>query len=133
MLMRHAANTTTNGLFCLGQGLRYNQARTYLKRESRSRVVFDDDLVTAVAQDALAEPEESGLELKWLDFCLERLLPSQQALIRARYFRRESIEHLAAALRRTPISVYVQIHRIRRLLGACVESRRRHAEEGVGT
>ncbi len=124
MLMGHAGEYDAGRPFLpWAKAFAYNQVRTYRKRESRSRLVFKDDLMTAVAQETLEEPAESGRELALLDACMERLTPAQRELIQARYFRRESVELIASRLAKSAISVYVQIHRIRRILGSCIEMR----------
>jgi len=43
-------------------------------------------------------------------------------LIQNRYFEDQSVESLAGRMNKSPVSVYVQIHRIRKLLGKCIES-----------
>ena len=124
ILLRHAAEYDAGRPFLpWAKAFAHNQIRAYLKREKRSRMVFDDSLVAALAEECREEPEESGRALDWLDACLEELTAMQKALIRARYFQRESIPVLAKLLKRSEISVYVQIHRIRRLLGVCIEKK----------
>lgn len=131
MLMRHAGEYDAGRAFLpWAKAFAYNQSRAYLKRESRSRMVFDNDLLTAVAEETLAEPKESGRELDLLDKCMGQLLPAQKELIEVRYFRGESIERMAEMFKRSAISVYVQIHRIRRLLGACIEAQLQASKEG---
>jgi RNA polymerase sigma-70 factor (ECF subfamily) len=131
-LMSHAGEYDAGRAFLpWAKAFAYNQARTYLKRESRSRMVFDDELMTAVADESMTETAESGWELELLDACIERLTSAQKELIQARYFRRESIACMAERLKRSAISVYVQIHRIRRLLRLCIESQMHADGNGV--
>lgn len=131
MLMNHAGEYDVGRAFLpWAKAFAYNQVRTHLKKESRSRMVFDDDLVTAVAEATLTESEESGQALELLDQCMGKLIPAQKELIEARYFRGESIERMAEKLKRSTISVYVQIHRIRRLLGECIEMQLQTSRKG---
>lgn len=131
MLMNHAREYDAGRAFLpWAKAFAYNQVRTYLKKESRSRMVFDEDLVTAVAEETLAESEESGRRLELLDTCMEKLLPAQKELIQSRYFKGERIERMAETLKRSTISVYVQIHRIRRLLGECIETQLQATKKG---
>lgn len=74
-LMKHALEYDDNRAFLpWAKAFAFNQARTYRKRESRSPMVFDDDLVTAVAEETLDDAAESGRgrtdERRW-----RRLLP----------------------------------------------------------
>lgn len=133
-LMKHALEYDEGRAFLpWAKAFAFNQARTYRKRESRSPMVFDDDLVTAVAEEAIDDTAESGRELELLETCLEKLTAAQKKLIQAHYFQRESVERISERMTRSAISVYVQIHRIRRLLGACIEGKMHVAGEGVRT
>jgi RNA polymerase sigma-70 factor (ECF subfamily) len=124
MLMKHAAEYDAARPFLpWAKAFAYNRVRTWLKDEARSRLVFDEDLMSALAEETPCAPSESRSELEALDACMEKLTPAQKALIQARYYRNESVGHLAERLRRTALSVYVQLHRIRRLLGVCIEER----------
>ena len=131
-LIEHAGEYDAGRAFLpWAKAFAYNFAKAYLKRESRSKLVFDDDLVTLIAEETMADVEEpADRELELLDVCMEQLTSPQRALIHARYYRDESIESLAERLKRSAIAVYVQIHRIRRLLGACIEAKLRSPEAG---
>jgi len=96
-------------------------------------MVFDDDLVTAVAEETAEDAAESGRELELLETCLEKLTAAQKKLIQAHYFQGERVESISERMTRSAISVYVQIHRIRRLLGVCIEGKMHVAGEGVRT
>ena len=133
MLMRHAGEYDPGRPFLpWAKAFAHNQVRAYLKRVSRNRLVFDEGLVAEVAEELCDGPPEAGQEFALLETCLERLTPVQKELIRARYYRSEGIESLAVKLGKSAISVYVQIHRIRRRLGECVEAGLRAAAEGAG-
>lgn len=134
MLMNHADDYDESRAFLpWAKAFAYNQARTYRKRKSRSPLVFDDDLVVAIAEETMEEPAESGRELELLETCMGKLTESQQNLIQARYFRGESVEHIAVSMNKSVMSVHVQLHRIRRLLGALIEEKMHAVGEGVRT
>lgn len=131
-LMKHALEYDEARAFLpWAKAFAFNQARTYRKRESRSPMVFDDDLVAAVAEEVVDDTVESGRELELLETCLGKLTAAQKKLIQAHYFQRERVERIAERMTKSTISVYVQIHRIRRLLGACIEGELHAAGEGV--
>lgn len=135
ILMEHAGEYDAKRAFMpWAKAFAYNRVRTYLKKESRCLLVFNEELVTALAEQTPAETcENSGRELlEYLDTCMHRLTPDQQALIQAHYYRSEKVAILAERLKRTEIAVYVQIHRIRRLLGACIEEKLQAAGAGGG-
>jgi len=135
ILMEHAGEYDAKRAFMpWAKAFAYNRVRTYLKKESRCPLVFDEELVTALAEQIPAETgEQSGRELlEYLDDCLKQLTPDQRTLIQSHYYRSEKVATLAERLKRTEISVYVQIHRIRRLLGACVEAKMQAAGTAGG-
>lgn len=123
MLMSHAREYDPDRAFLpWAKAFAYNRVRTFLKKESRSRMVFDDELVDAMAAELCEESDANGHELALLDICMGKLMPSQRELIKARYFRGESIESMASRLKKSATALYVQIHRIRRILGQCINS-----------
>lgn len=124
MLITHADEYDAKRAFLpWAKAFAYNQVKAHLKRKSRSRLVFDLELVNAIAEETVARPEEdAGKTLELLECCMERLTPDQKELIQARYFRRESAESLATRLKRSVVSVRVQTHRIRFLLRRCIET-----------
>ncbi len=126
MLVRHAAEYDPSQAFLpWAKAFGYNQVRAYLRRVSRSRLVFDEDLVNTLAEETAVQAEEdAGGVLHLLDICMARLTSDQRELIQARYYRRESAENLAKRLKRSVVSVRVQTHRIRHLLRTCIEEGR---------
>lgn len=105
----------------------YNRARTYLKAEKRERLVFDDDLVQLMSEEVADEQPKEDCRVALLRECMQGLAPLQLHLIQSVYFLNRTAEEVARKLHRTTISVHVQIHRIRKLLAACIE--RKLAEE----
>jgi RNA polymerase sigma-70 factor, ECF subfamily len=61
------------------------------------------------------------IRLSHLDQCLEKLPPEQRGIVEAYYFRRQSIDAIAAETRRSVESVYKTLQRIRLLLRQCIE------------
>ncbi len=98
------------------------QAMAWLKRRQRqqNRLVFDDDLVKLLADEAAAEPV---FEARWhaLASCLEKLRSEQRALIARRYEPDASVTAMAEAAGTTPKAVSDKLRRIRRALLDCVQ------------
>ena len=59
--------------------------------------------------------------LSHLDQCLEKLPSEQRAVVEAYYFRRQSIDVIAAETRRSAESIYKTLQRIRLMLRQCIE------------
>lgn len=134
MLIKHADRYDPERAFLpWAKAFGYNQVKAYLKRQSRSRLVFDIELVNTIAEETVPRPEEdAGSMLKQLEACMERLTPAQKELIQARFYRKESAESLAKRLKRSVVSVRVQTHRIRRLLRACIEAAQKQPSAAGG-
>jgi len=105
------------------------QAMAWLKRRQRQqdRLVFDDDLVKLLADEAAAEP---AFEARWhaLASCLGKLRSEQRALIARRYEPEASVKEMAEAAGTTPKAVSDKLRRIRRALLDCIQQTL--AEEG---
>ena len=59
--------------------------------------------------------------LSHLDQCLEKLPSEQRGIVEAYYFRRQSIDAIAAETRRSAESIYKTLQRIRLMLRQCIE------------
>jgi len=98
------------------------QAMAWLKRRQRqqNRLVFDDELVKLLADEAAAEPV---FEARWhaLASCLEKLRSEQRALIARRYEPQASVKDMAEAAGTTPKAVSDKLRRIRRALLDCIQ------------
>ncbi len=93
----------------------------YRSALARDRLVFDDDLVEAIAVDSEQYVVDASERSRALNACLERLLPSQRDLIRKRYADGSSLQGLAMQMQRTPSSLGVTLFRIRKALLDCIE------------
>ncbi len=98
-----------------------NQVRSQRKRSSRSRLVFDEDVVAQLADRAEAETEHHGAKLAALASCLNKLNHEQRGMIQRRYQRSESVQDIATSLDRTAGSLAVTLHRLRGVLARCIE------------
>ncbi len=93
----------------------------YRSALARDRLIFDDDLVEAIAVDSEHYVVDASERSGALNACLERLLPSQRELIRKRYADGFSLQGLAMQMQRTPRSLGVTLFRIRKALLDCIE------------
>lgn len=100
----------------------------YLKRQRRSRIVFDDELVARLAETRRDREAVHLSDRALLAACIEALPEGDRRLIKSCYATNHNIKTAAAALDRPVASVYMSLVRVRRLLMACV--RRNRAEEG---
>jgi len=93
----------------------------YRSNLARDRLIFDDDLIQAIATESeqyhLADSERS----RALDGCLDRLPPAQRDLLHKRYADDHSVTELAEQMQRPVGSLAVTLFRIRKTLLDCME------------
>lgn len=89
------------------------------KRQSRDRLVFDDELMGLLA-DEYAQQSSSGA-LNALELCLQKLPVGQRELVESRYARGEAVADIAARDGKAANAVSALLYRIRGLLAECIE------------
>jgi len=101
----------------------------HLRDLSRSRYVFDDELVNRLADEASASEERHNAQREALEFCLQKLPPPQRDLILAAYEKGARMDELAARRGETAMSLYKKLQRLRQALLECV--RQAISQEGL--
>jgi RNA polymerase sigma-70 factor (ECF subfamily) len=101
----------------------YLQVLAYRKRCSRSRLLFDEQLVSELAEQAASRDDDLDQRLEALGDCMGRLPGPRREMIDLRYLRGESVDAIAERLRKTPNVVAANLYRIRKALLECIESR----------
>ena len=96
----------------------YIQVLAYRRRQQRERVVFDDALLNAIAEQF---SDNIDSRLSALDKCVERLPDSHRKLVKRHYDEGQSVASIGVAIGRTANSVAASLYRIRKTLSACVE------------
>jgi len=98
------------------------EVMAWRKRQQRSRLVLDDELLLTVAAELEESAEEADQRLKILEDCMERLNPRQRELIAARYGRGEPVQDIATRLSRPENAMAALFYRLRKLLADCAQS-----------
>jgi RNA polymerase sigma-70 factor (ECF subfamily) len=102
-------------------GVAKNVALRHLRRQSRDRHVFDDELVSQLADDAaVLVPVHDG-HREALEHCLDKLPTAQRELVLTAYTKGTRMDELATRRGQTPMALYKLLHRIRQALLECVE------------
>jgi RNA polymerase sigma-70 factor (ECF subfamily) len=99
------------------------QAMSWRKRQSRDRLVLNDDLFAAVADRLAAEPTAANRRLDALEKCLHKLPGESRRLVDLRYIEGYGVQDIAARVERSANVVSVTLFRIRKLLVDCVRAR----------
>ncbi len=89
-------------------------------RQSRSRLVLDDDVLERVASALQVQPMEPERELAALERCLQKLPQSQRAMVDERYQCGETVRAMAGRLGQPENALAAMFYRIRRALQECV-------------
>lgn len=98
----------------------YWRVRYWRQRHARAKVVFDDDLLSQVAQTLSTMRKELDARHEALAVCLEKLHPRDRELIMARYEPDGSVREAAYRTGRTLEAAYKALSRLRKLLLDCV-------------
>lgn len=97
----------------------YYQVLANLRDRKRQRLVFDEELVTKLAD--LRTPKDVDERRVALRSCLQELRNDQRELIRRRYFQSQSVKTMASEVGKSPGAVRKSLMRIRLVLLQCME------------
>jgi RNA polymerase sigma-70 factor, ECF subfamily len=100
----------------------YLQVLAYRKRCARSRLVFDEQLVSSIAEEYNRRDADHDRQLEALSRCMDKLPGPRRELLDRRYLHGESVDQIAARLRKAPNVVSASLYRIRKALMACIET-----------
>jgi len=103
-------------------GFAYQRVMAFRKTRSRSRLVFNDNVVQLVSDAYISDQISADTRLAALQKCLDKLEHAQSQLIRDRYVGRATVKALAARLGSTAGQISARLYRIRRSLAKCVET-----------
>ena len=103
-------------------GFARTQVLAWRKKQSRDRLVLDDELFETVSDRLATGPTATNQRLEALEKCLDKLPRSSRELIAARYMRGESVQAIAERAGRSVNVVSVSLFRIRQALLDCVRT-----------
>jgi RNA polymerase sigma-70 factor (ECF subfamily) len=106
------------------------QVLTWRKRRSRSRLVFSDEAIQAIADESASQTSDADSRQTALADCLKTLSARKRDLILRCYAEGSTIRGVAGQVGRSAESVYKAVQRIRLALHQCV-AQRLAAEEGA--
>ena len=97
------------------------QSMAYLKKKQPARLVFNEELLALVADEAVAEAADADTRRVALAGCLQKLPERQRALIAQRYEPGGSVNAMSGELGTTPKALSEMLRRIRHSLLLCIE------------
>src|SRR6187399_399399 len=95
------------------------QVRAARTKYARSKVIFDDDVLEAVAQTSAELMPEADPRHEALAKCLQKLPPRDRELITTRYEPGQGVEEAARRSGRSLVAAYKALARLRKLLHDC--------------
>jgi RNA polymerase sigma-70 factor (ECF subfamily) len=101
----------------------YWEVRRARQKFARSKVIFDDDVLEAVARTAAELTPETDARHEALQQCLQKLHPRDREFVLLRYERGHGVEAAARRCGRSMHAAYKALARIRKLLFDCITSR----------
>lgn len=96
------------------------QVMAWRQRQIRDRLVFEDDLLEALATGAREADEMFDRRQERLMSCLEKLAPEHREMIRRRYAEGTPLSAIASERGTTPNAIMQALFRIRQRLMLCV-------------
>lgn len=101
----------------------YWRIRYARQKFARSKVIFNQEIVDAIAQTAAPMQEELDARHRALSKCLEKLHQRDRTLVLTRYEPGANVQEAARCSGRSLEAAYKALFRIRRLLFDCVSHR----------
>jgi len=109
----------------------YWKVRQARQKFARSKVLFDEKVMEAVSETAVAMEGEISARHEALSLCLRKLNDRDRRMILARYEPGGSVEEAAQISKRTVVATYKALGRIRQLLRDCVTVGLEFEEKGA--
>ena len=100
---------------------------SHLRDRMRDRLVFDEDVVLAMAEDTETAAAQFEDRREALGICLQKLKPEQRDVLQEHYIGGRSVRELGGATGRSESAVKMILLRLREQLSACIERQLRLA------
>lgn len=97
------------------------QVMAFRKRQSRERLVFDDELVGVLADEFSVQSNVGDGALRAMERCLQKLPPAHRKLVAAKYEQGDSVNQIARRAGKPANAISALLYRVRRLLAECIE------------
>ena len=110
-------------------GIARNEVKMHLRKRSRDRLTFGDELLDLLADSAIQAQDELNPRAAALRECMRQLPEPAKALMRMRYAEQQQAETLAIRLGLTINAVHQRLKRVRAALGNCID--KRLSREGI--
>ncbi|MEP3481287.1 MAG: sigma-70 family RNA polymerase sigma factor [Fuerstiella sp.] len=103
-------------------GVAFNTVRNFLRKSGRSRLHFNDELLSKISEERVASDTELQAFGDRLDQCINRLGEKDRKLIRQAYRGNQTVIEIAETMGRAVRTLYNRLNLIRRKLAECMEA-----------
>ena len=93
----------------------------HFRDQSRDRLVFDEDVVLAMAEETEQASEQFEVRREALGSCLEKLDQDQRSLLHEFYIAGQSLRALARVMSRSKSAPKMAVLRLRSSLRTCID------------
>jgi RNA polymerase sigma-70 factor (ECF subfamily) len=94
---------------------------SHYRDQMRDRLVFDEDVVAAMADETESAAMAFDDRRDALAICMKKLKPDQAGLLHSHYIKNQSLREIAEASGRSLSAVKMNLMRLRQQLSACIE------------
>ena len=94
---------------------------SHIRDRMRDRLIFDEDVVMAMAAETEAAATQFEDRREALGHCLGKIKPEQRDLLQGHYLAGHSVRELSSATGRSESAVKMILLRLREQLGDCIE------------
>jgi RNA polymerase sigma-70 factor, ECF subfamily len=112
-------------------GIAHNEVRNFLKGRGRDRLVFNDEMMSDLADVRIKMQANSSTHRDALIECMKRLTFTWRELLSRCYSGKESMPAVAKQFHMTPNALYLRLRKIRRDLLACIHKTLDDGDGGV--
>ena len=100
---------------------------SHIRDQMRERLIFDEDVLLAMAEDTEAVAEQFEERREALGNCLQKVKPDQRHLLQEHYIAGRTLRELTETTGRSVSAVKMTLLRLREQLSNCIE-RQLHLE-----
>ncbi len=94
---------------------------SHIRDRMRDRLVFDEDVVLAMAEETEVAATQFEERREMLGSCLEKLKPEHRDLLQGHYIGGHSVRQLSGTTGRSESAVKMILLRLREQLSACIQ------------
>lgn len=94
---------------------------SHIRDRMRDRLVFDEDVVLAMAQETETAAGEFEARREALGTCMQKLKPEQRGVLQEHYLAGRTVREISSATQRSESAVKMILLRLRQQLSECIQ------------